>query len=853
MPCHRFCCAVAIVLSVCLSFGTRVRCEVPVPNASFELGESAPTDWTLNQGSGALVSPGVVGPRAISVTGDGKSDNAWISSPLPLAANSVYRLQFQARRLSGTGGLAVTGPLFCNRDLSGLGDTWTRFESFFVTPRQPARDELRLRFGQWQARGQIAFDDLRLDRVVPVYHGVDDVRLGSGEMIKNGRYTFNAPFGQTSANQSRPLAWQQCHFNSNRWSLASPNTYVVYRHHVGRTLRTASIQADVGWYRHGELLIEVSRDGSLWRDLGTIVESGTGAFEVPDELLPADELWARFSARSKAGDVEAAALQLNAYRFEAELSGSVPDLVGATRFMAVLKEDPQLAVTILGIGDAVPGGRNVVELQVRNATDRELTLEAATIARPASDPADLAPELTTEPHPMTLAAGATSPVLQLPYELNGVAAHRLQVTVSRDAAFVAEATIEVPALYAAHYGETLPCAADSLGLWWCSSGWKIGSQRPVPKQKGTAMIIRAAANETEAAQLVLRPREPISELTVQVSDLSGPDNTMLPAAAIEIQRVGYVHVTQPTDATGTVGLWPDPLPPLHAKTHVAANRNFPLWVRVHVPSGQAAGLYRGTISLRGKNIDISAPLHVEVFGFELPNRMTCKTAFGLDTSAIWRYHRLSSEPQRRAVLAKYHQSLSEHHISPYQPAPLDPIRVTWKNTPPWGGGQRDSTVHHTGNHSLKVADDSTTTSVSATYLPKITIPAQGLQLSFWHRAAAAEQPFIVTLQHYDADGRWMSGRNNDLRIDGTDSWQEFQQTIRRFPQGGAEHPASFVRCIMERSRYDNRHSLVRRCGADRREQRPTADYRRWIRIARVTDSGPGIRFHSLGSRDDRGD
>ena len=268
---------------------------------------------------------------------------------------------------------------------------------------------------------------------------------------------------------------------------------------------------------------------------------------------------------------------------------------------------------------------------------------------------------------------------------------------------------------------------------------------------------------------MLRPTKPISDLTVQASDLTGPDNSRIPAAAIDVQRVGYVHVTQPTDATGTVGLWPDPLPSLRAKEQVAANRNFPLWVRVHVPSGQAAGLYRGTISLRSKDGNVSVPLHVEVFGFQLPNRMTCKTAFGLDTSAIWRYHRLSSESQRREVLAKYHQCLAEHHISPYQPAPLDPIHVTWKNTPRWSGGE--PTQRFTIRVTSRLRSPTTRqppTAARHTCL-RLRSPHTGLKLSFWHRAATAEHAFIVTIQHYDANGRWMSGRNNDVRIDGTEA------------------------------------------------------------------------------------
>ncbi len=790
MPRFQLCRSMAIALSFCcvaLCFCEPGRAEIPIANASFEQGAETPTGWTLDQGSGSLISPGAVGKRAISVRGDGKSSNAWTSPPVALAANTVYRLQFQARRVSGTGGLLVTGPRFCNRDLSGVPRRWTRFESIFVTPEQSTADQLRLRFGQWQVPGQVAFDDLRLDRVIPIYRSADDIQLGAGEIIKSGQYTFNAPLGTNSANHARPLARHQCSFNSNRWVLSSPATYVIYRHHVARMQREATIHAQIGWYRHGELLIEVSGDGQHWQDLGTITESGPGAFKVPNSRLPADEVWVRISARKKAGERAAPALQMSSYRYEATLRGKVPDLVGSTRFLAVTHEASNLEVSVLGIGDGVPGGHNFTDLQLRNTTDHPLTLDISASASPVTRAANSTEIPPHTPVRLTLAPGATSRVLHIPYHLHGVDAHRLKISVTGNASFAAETKIDIPALYAAHYGAALPHSSDALGLWWCSSGWKISVQRPTPKQASEALVIRAAANETEAAQLVIRPQRAIADLTSQVSDLTGPDGARIPAVAIEIQRVRYVHVTQPTDSTGTVGLWPDPLPPLRSTESVPANRNFPLWVRVHVPKGQAPGLYRGSITLQGNGTKVTAPLHVEVFGFELPDRMTCKTAFGLSTSLIWRYHHLTTESQQREVLGKYLRCLADHHISPYEPAPLDPIHITWKNTPAWGGGQRDTTNPHRGTYALKVADLSTTASVSAQYLPAISIPAKGLKLSFWHRVAETtantKHPFIVTLLHYDANGQWMSGRNNDLRVTGTTAWQQFEHVVERFPRG----------------------------------------------------------------------
>ena len=44
---------------------------------------------------------------------------------------------------------------------------------------------------------------------------------------------------------------------------------------------------------------------------------------------------------------------------------------------------------------------------------------------------------------------------------------------------------------------------------------------------------------------------------------------------------------------------------------------------------------------------------------------------------MFRYHKLSDPSQRRYVLDKYWASFSAHHISPYNPAPLDKFEVTW--------------------------------------------------------------------------------------------------------------------------------------------------------------------------------
>lgn len=753
-------------ISLCvLGLGQLAHAQVPVPNSSFEDGGESPAAWTLTGGQGGLLSPGAAGDRAISVTGDGQSNSAWLSPPLDLEPDTVYRLRFQARRVQGTTGLPTSGPLFCNSDLTSLGSEWTACESFFVTPQQLSADIARLRFGQWEVNGTVAYDDVRVEPIIPVYQAHGALRLGEGERLTGNQYTFEAPFGKASANQARPLAWHRCMFNTNRW-LMDESAAVVYRHDLGRMQQRAQVHATIGWYQHGELVVSASRDGQQWEEIGSLGQRGSVACEVPATLLPAEQIWVKFSVRRATGDTSPPSLQLFRYRYESTVDGPPLDLVGATHFVAVLKSDPQLQVSITDLGEAVPGGDNKVTLSLRNRANKKLRLEAGG-------------------QRVDLPAGDADQPVTIPYTLAGSGKHVVAIRIGGDVEFAAEATVTISPLHETSYGQVLPASSAEVGLWWCSSGWKISSRRPVPgpNTQSAAIEVAAAANEAEAVQLVVRPARPLAGLTVTAGTLTGPAGAKIGAEQIDILRVRYVSVVQPTDASATAGLWPDPLPPLAGPVTAEADQNLPLWVRVRVPRDQPAGSYLGTLVLAAEDYRAEVPLQVEVFGFNLPDRMTCQTAFGFDPGEAWRYHGVTTDADRRQVLASYLQCLADHHISPYNPAPLDGIQVTWTNLPPWVGGETDTEVVHAGTTSLRVADDSPTAAASAVFRTRIPIADQGIKLSFWYRTHQPGHRFLVTLAHHDASGHWMSGRNNDLLVTGDGTWQHYEQTVTQFPAG----------------------------------------------------------------------
>lgn len=340
-------------------------------------------------------------------------------------------------------------------------------------------------------------------------------------------------------------------------------------------------------------------------------------------------------------------------------------------------------------------------------------------------------------------------------------------------------------------GRLLPNAPEEAVLWWApSTAAKVRPDTPTPSGSPAPLEIRAARNETDAALLVVRPARALSGVRVEATDLVGVDGARLARTYVEILRVGMVQIQRPSDSAGAPGHWPDPLLPHRAPVDLEPGKNHVFWIRLHVPKQQPAGTYRGAIRLDAVGFRSSVPLAVEVYDFTLPDRMTLATAFGFSAQEVFRYHRLSDEKDRRRVLDLYLAALSAHHLSPYDPAPLDPIRVRWPALAPpptpmddWKNLRVVENEVHTGRGALLLHDDRVDENVTVTYEPLVEIPAAGLHVRLWYRTAVPGHRFQVSLNHYDAERRWMSGQNLDVVLRGDGIWRELDTRVEEFPPG----------------------------------------------------------------------
>lgn len=232
-------------------------------------------------------------------------------------------------------------------------------------------------------------------------------------------------------------------------------------------------------------------------------------------------------------------------------------------------------------------------------------------------------------------------------------------------------TIDTMKYRVAKPGMLLPGSDDNLALWGVSSGFKVFRDTAVPGRRGDALHVKAAANEAESVQLVITPQKDISNLRVEAGVLRRNDDislqsAIIPESAIKVLRVGYVDVRIVLDKVGQTGFWPDPLPPQDDNQFsVKAGENQPMWITVTVPKGTPKGIYRGELKVFADDICRSVPLEVEVFGFDLPDRMTLRAPFGLHPGRLYSYHKPRNDTDKDRIREMYIKFLSEHRITPF--------------------------------------------------------------------------------------------------------------------------------------------------------------------------------------------
>ncbi len=156
-------------------------------------------------------------------------------------------------------------------------------------------------------------------------------------------------------------------------------------------------------------------------------------------------------------------------------------------------------------------------------------------------------------------------------------------------------------------------------LWTTTTMDKVLREAAPPDTPGDAIVLAAAKNEFEPFQIAIRP-DAVATATITMSPLSGP--SAIPR--VEIRRVGYVNVQNPSDP-GSIpsSAIPDPLEPTSfgAIESLPAAQNQPFWITLYVPEDAAAGDYTATLTVTVNGASQDIPVKLHVFDFALPKKI----------------------------------------------------------------------------------------------------------------------------------------------------------------------------------------------------------------------------------------
>ena len=221
--------------------------------------------------------------------------------------------------------------------------------------------------------------------------------------------------------------------------------------------------------------------------------------------------------------------------------------------------------------------------------------------------------------------------------------------------------------------------------------WEVGVARatrkilpasPIPEMK--AVTLKAARNEWEAFQIVIRDSQGVSGVEVVLSDLCNPQQSCVAASRARLYREHFVKVTTPSSMGAThherlPGRYPDPLIPFkdpHAAGDVALGAPFDLsadevgvvFVDWYVPENTPPGAFSGTATVTaGGGKSVKLPITLIVWEFEIPKERSIGTAFGFGANQV-RYHHGGPGTQPagdyQAIVDRYYLALHEHRIDP---------------------------------------------------------------------------------------------------------------------------------------------------------------------------------------------
>lgn len=184
-------------------------------------------------------------------------------------------------------------------------------------------------------------------------------------------------------------------------------------------------------------------------------------------------------------------------------------------------------------------------------------------------------------------------------------------------------------------------------MWVTGSLAKIGQTEP--PRTGARGEIWMAKGEYESFQIVIRaPGGGLSNVNVQVTDLTGPGGATISKSNLTLYREHYVYVQKASTVSGSrnpslgTGWYADGLIPFNNPAtgatlsgaaldavpfSLAQGKSQPVWLDVFVPRSAPAGGYSGSYTVSSSQGKVTGQIVVNVWDFALPVKPSLKSSF----------------------------------------------------------------------------------------------------------------------------------------------------------------------------------------------------------------------------------
>ncbi len=145
---------------------------------------------------------------------------------------------------------------------------------------------------------------------------------------------------------------------------------------------------------------------------------------------------------------------------------------------------------------------------------------------------------------------------------------------------------------------------------WAEPVWP--DHFPLAREINAPVRAFAAQNEYEPLTFTIHPLKDFEKLQVTVGEMVNESGAQLPATAIDLRYVRYMHVRPNYSTFNLYYRAPDVLMPWRGTQRLLKGENFRVWITVKVEPGTPGGGYQGNVELDADGTKVTVPISLRV-------------------------------------------------------------------------------------------------------------------------------------------------------------------------------------------------------------------------------------------------